>query len=289
MRGVPLRIVIFGPGRVGVAFARALAGARCEVLGFVGRDPSRAAAAVAAAGCGRVLAPADHVRAHVVAFAVGDDDLATAIASAAAAAPPRTCSLWLHTSGRHGLEVFDGLAGIRRGIVHPTTPVPAPLPGAEPLRGAPGVLVGDPRAQRLLRTLCRRLGLVPFDGHGGNRALYHAACSLAANGLTGLFAEAAAAFTASGVVRGGDGARLVEALMRGALQACGERGPVDGLTGAVRRGDAATVAAHLRELRAQAPLAVPVYLATAHAALRLARAAGLAPARADAVAAALDA
>lgn len=284
-----LRIVIFGPGRIGVAFARALARARCDVLGFVGRDPARAAAAVAAAGCGRVLAAADHVHAQAVVFAVGDDDLAGAIAAAAAAAPPRPCSLWLHTSGRHGLEVFDGLAGIRRGIVHPTTPVPAHSPGVEPLRGAPGVLVGDPRAQRLLRALCRRLGLVPFDGHGGNRALYHAACALAANGLTGLFAEAAAACAASGVVRGADAARLVEALMRGALQACGDRGSVDGLTGAVRRGDTATVAAHLCELRAHAPAAVPAYLATAHAALRLARAAGLSPMRADAVAAALDA
>lgn len=289
MRGVPLRIVIFGPGRVGVAFARALASARCDVLGFVGRDPDRAAAAVAAAGCGRVLAAADHGKAHVVVFAVGDDDLVGAVRAAVAAAPARPCSLWLHTSGRHGLEAFDGIAGIRRGIVHPTTPVPAPRAGDEPLRGAPGVLVGDPRAQRLLHGLCRRLGLVPFDGHGGNRALYHAACALAANGLTGLFAEAAAAFAASGVVRPGDGERLVAALMRGALQACGERGPVDGLTGAVRRGDAATVAAHLRELRAHAPAALPVYLATAQAALRLARAAGLAPARADEVAAALDA
>lgn len=283
-----LRVVIFGPGRVGIAFARALARARCDVLGFVGRDPARVAAAVAAAGCGRPLAAADHATAHVVVFAVGDDDLAAAVRSAAAAAPPRPCSLWLHTSGRHGLEAFDGIAGIRRGILHPTTPVPAHRPGAEPLRDAPGVLVGDPRALRLLRQLCRRLGLLPFEGHGGNRALYHAACALAANGLTGLFAEAAAAFAASGVVRGGDGERLVAALMRGALAAVGERGAVDGLTGAVRRGDAATVAAHLRELRAHAPAAVPLYQASAQAALRLARAAGLPADRADDVARTLD-
>lgn len=279
-----LRIVIFGPGRVGVAFARALARSGCHVLGFVGRDPGRTAAAVAAAGVGEVLPPAAHALAHAVVFAVGDDDLRAAIEQAAAAAAPRPCSLWLHTSGRHGLEAFDGIPQIRRGIVHPATPVPKPGGGGEPLRDAPGVLVGDPRAQAMLRGLCRRLGLVPIDGHGGNRPLYHAACALAANGLTALFADAAAAFAASGVVRNGDGDRLVAALMRGALAACAERGPVDGLTGAVRRGDADTVEAHLRELRAHAPQAVPGYLATAIAALGLARAAGLDARRADEVA-----
>jgi predicted short-subunit dehydrogenase-like oxidoreductase (DUF2520 family) len=272
---VALRIVIFGPGRVGVAFARALAASGAHVLGFVGRDPGRTAAAVAAAGVGAALPAAAHAQAHAVVFAVGDGDLRAAVDQAVAAAPPRPCSLWLHTSGRHGLEAFDGVPDIRRGIVHPATPVPAPTAAGDPLRGAPGVLVGDPRAQTLLRALCRRLGLLPIEGHGGDRALYHAACALAANGLTALFADAAAAFAASGVVRDGDGERLVAALMRGALAACAERGPVDGLTGAVRRGDADTVAAHLRALRAQAPLAAPAYLATAAAALRLARAAGL--------------
>lgn len=279
-----LRIVIFGPGRVGVAFARALASSGCHVLGFVGRDPARAAAAVAAAGIGAVLPAAAHASAHVVVFAVGDDDLRAAIAQAADAAPPRPCSLWLHTSGRHGLEAFDGVPGIRRGILHPATPVPTPAAGGEPLRGALGVLVGDPRAHALLRGLSRRLGLVAIDGHGGNRPLYHAACALAANGLTALFADAASAFAASGVVRDGDGERLVAALMRGALAACEARGPVDGLTGAVRRGDADTVAAHLCELRAHAPQAAAAYLATALAALRLARTAGLDPRRADDVA-----
>lgn len=283
-----LRLVIFGPGRVGTAFAKRLAAARCDVLGFVGRDAGRTRAAVAAAGCGRALDAKDHVRAHVVVFAVGDGDLAASVQAAVAAAPPRPCSLWLHTSGRHGLEVFDGLPGIRRGILHPATPVPTPDAAVEPLRGAPAVLLGDVRSRRLLHGLCRRLGMVAVDGHGGDRALYHAACALAANGLTGLFADALQAMVASGVVDAAGAGAVVQGLMRGALAACAADGPVRGLTGAVRRGDADTVAAHLRALRAHAPAAAPSYLATAAAALALARQAGLAPARADAVAAVLD-
>lgn len=283
-----LRIVIFGPGRVGTAFARRLRSHGVDVLGFVGRDAGRAAAAVAAAGTGAVLRPQDHARAHVVVFAVGDDELPAAIAAAARAAPVRPCSLWVHTSGRHGLEVFDGLSGIRRGLLHPVAPFAADAArSAEAMVGAPGVYAGDPAALRLLQGLCRRLDLVPIAGAPGDRALYHAACALAANGLTALCAAAAEAFARSQVVTAADAPRLLLALMRAALQGCAEQGPAHALSGPVRRGDAATVALHLRALRAHTPQLVPLYTATAAVALQLARSAGLAEDRARAVAAVL--
>ncbi|MFN7671521.1 MAG: DUF2520 domain-containing protein [Planctomycetota bacterium] len=287
-RAVALRVLIFGPGRVGTAFARRLRAAGCDVLGLVGRDAARTAAASAAIGLAAPCTAADHPRAHVVVFAVGDGELGGAVAAAAAAAPPRPCSLWLHTSGRHGLEVFAGIPGIRRGVLHPAAPVPLATATFDPLAGAAGVCVGDVRSMRLLRGLCRRLGLQPVDGHGGDRALYHAACALAANGLTGVFAAAADALRASGVVDTESVGTVVAGLMRGALVGCAADGPVTALTGAVRRGDAEAVAQHLRALRALQPAAVPVYLATAGCALNLARQAGLPPAAAAAVAAALD-
>ena len=70
-RRVPLRVLIFGPGRVGVAFARRLRAAGCDVLGFVGRDAVRTRAAVDATGIGAPCDAGDHARAHVVVFAVG--------------------------------------------------------------------------------------------------------------------------------------------------------------------------------------------------------------------------
>ena len=270
-----LRIVIFGPGRVGTAFARRLVGRGVDVLGFVGRDPGRTAAAVAAVGAGAVLAAHQHASAHVVLFAVGDAELPAAIAAAAAAAPPRPCSLWLHTSGRHGLEVFAGIPGIRRGLLHPVAPFAEPLRAAETMVGAPGVFVGEPNARRLLRQLCVRLGLVPVEGSPGDRVLYHAACALAANGLTALFAAAQQVFAAAGVVDAADARRLLDALLQAALRGCAERGPAAALSGPVRRGDAETVAAHLQHLQAAAPAAVPVYRATAVLALALAESAGL--------------
>lgn len=286
-----LRIVIVGPGRVGTAFATRMRANGAAVLGFVGRDRERTAAAVRAAGAGEVLAWTDLPRAHVVVFAVGDDELPAAVATAAAAAGPRPCALWLHTSGRHDLSVFTAVLarGVRRGSLHPVAPFADAASGAAAMRGAPGVIAGEARSRRLLGRLCELLELVPVWSDGGDRALYHAACALAANGTTALFALATAAFRAAGGVSEADAVRLTEALMRAAVAGAGERDPAAALSGPVRRGDAATVSLHVEALRARAPAALPGYLALARAALDLARAAGLDAGRAAAVAAVLDA
>lgn len=281
-----LRLAIVGPGRVGQALARRFVRhPRVHWLGFVGREAARTAAALARVGGGEVLAPRDLQRAHVVVFAVGDGQLASAITTCAAAAP-RPCSLWLHTSGRFGPEVFGAVPGVRAGALHPVAPFPDPAHGDVVLAGAPAVIDGDERSLPLLARLCAWLELQPLRWPGGDRQLYHAACALAANGATALWAEAEAAFAACGLPQGVR-STLVAALIGAAADACRERGPLAALSGPVRRGDAATVAAHLQAL-AGAPSALPSYVVLMQAALRLATAAGLPPAAAAAVEAALS-
>lgn len=255
-------------------------------MGLIGRDPVRTAAAIAAVGHGRVLSFADLSGAHVVIFAVGDPDLSAAVRAAAGAA--RSCSLWLHTSACHGLGVFDGVAGIRRGALHPAVPF-ADVGIATPAAQAPAVLVGEPRAMRLLHRLCAWLDLRPVVGRDADRVLYHAACALAANGLTGLFAAAERVLVRSGVVDEAAARPIVQALMQAALTACGAHGAAPALSGPVRRGDAVTVAGHLQRLRTIAPEVLAVYQATAEQALALARQRGLSPDHAAAVAAVLGA
>src|SRR5690606_13659402 len=97
--GPPLSnsIAIVGPGRLGQALARLWRDAGRELLGFVGRDAARAEAAVAFAGGGRVLVPADLARADTVVLTVADLALAGVVHELAGHAAPG--SLWLHTSG----------------------------------------------------------------------------------------------------------------------------------------------------------------------------------------------
>ncbi|MEZ6037764.1 MAG: DUF2520 domain-containing protein [Planctomycetota bacterium] len=278
-----MRIAIVGPGRVGAALGCAFAAAGLDVLGYVGRDPARAAHAAEAVG-GAALALQDLGRAHVVAFCVGDEQLPAAIA-AAAAVGGRRCSLWLHTSGRHGLEVLAPAAplGVRRGVLHPVLPFgDAGTPPAA-LRDAPAVLSGDASSVRLMRRLCERLGLAAIVCGEQDRGLYHAGLALAANGLTALSSAAIDLVVRAGGLDDAAATTIVTTLQQQALRAVREHGAARALSGPVRRGDAATVGLHVARLTASAPELLPAYAATMQLALRLAERQGLDAARVAAV------
>ena len=272
---MPVRIAIVGPGRVGRAFAARFARASADVLGFVGRDEASAEAAARETGCGAALAWSDLARAHCVVFSVGDGQLRDAVA-AAAAAGGRRCSLWLHTSGRHDLGVFDPAAslGVRVGSLHPLAPFPGSLDDP-PISGAPAVCQGAEESRELLGRLCEMLQLRPVFVDAQNRALYHAACALAANGATALFGLAAETLRAAGGLRAEDAARVVAGLMSAAAAGAAAHGAAAALSGPVRRGDDATVALHLQELSQHAPSAEPAYRALMAQAVHLAAAEGL--------------
>jgi len=283
---MPLRVAIVGPGRVGGAMGRRLggmadstsAGHAVQMLGYVGRELAAAAAVAAANGAGTALRLTDLRQAHLVVFAVPDGELAAVLAAALQAGAARPCALWLHTSGRFGLEVFPAAAaaaGLRLGALHPATPIPDAAHGAANLAGAPAVLLAGPRAARLLERFASLLGMQPLLVAAGDRTTYHAACALAANGVTALRGLVDAVFAASGGMPADTAARLADHLMTAALAACRERGPSAALSGPVRRGDQETLAAHLAALDARAPQALPAYRALMGAALPLAVAAGL--------------
>ncbi|WP_243149903.1 DUF2520 domain-containing protein [Thermaerobacter sp. PB12/4term] len=123
--------------------------------------------------------------------------------------------------------------------------------------------------------LARRLGATPVLWPGATArqlALYHAAATLAANGVTALLWAARELLRLSGypgmamaarVAAGQDPGRgaepgsttaagsswgPLEVLARAALEAAAERGPLAALTGPLARGDAATVRRHLEAL-----------------------------------------
>lgn len=286
-----IRVVIVGPGRVGAAFGRRFVESGIELCGFVGRDVTATAAAVRFAGGGASLRPADHVLAHALLFAVGDDELEAAVTGCIAAAAPRDCSLWLHTSGCHDLSIFDAAAelGARRGSLHPVAPFADADSGYAAMAGSPAVLAGDDAAMHLLECLAAALGLRSLRTGAGDRTLYHAACALAANGLVVLRGLVDEAFAAAGGLAAADARIVADALMQTAITTAGDHGAAAALSGPVRRGDASTVGRHLAALRAGAPQAAASYRALMQGALRLALEAGLSPAAGEAVRAALAA
>jgi predicted short-subunit dehydrogenase-like oxidoreductase (DUF2520 family) len=103
---------------------------------------------------------------------------------------------------------------------------------------------------------------------GSQMAAYHAAAALASNYVVAAIDVAAAVLGAAGVSPE-QAAQALVPLAEGALRNVAARGTTSGLTGPVRRGDAATFQRHLDALRGR-PELVEVYRALARRAVEIA-------------------
>jgi predicted short-subunit dehydrogenase-like oxidoreductase (DUF2520 family) len=221
-----LRVV--GPGRAGSSLARALEAAGWYVAEPVhhGDDPSAAARDV-----------------DLVVIATPD----SVVAEVAAAIEPG--AVVAHLAGSLGLDALAPHE--RRAAIHPLRSIPTP---DTDLRGAWFAVAGDLIAERVVDDLGgHRVAVADAD-----RAAYHAAACIASNHLVALLGQVERVAAAAGVP--------LDAyldLVRQTVDNVAELGPVDALTGPVRRGDEATVDRHLAALD---PAERPAYAALADAA-----------------------
>jgi predicted short-subunit dehydrogenase-like oxidoreductase (DUF2520 family) len=230
-------VAVFGRGRLGGALAAAL-----------GAGPPL--------GRGAQPPPGN----EVVILAVPDDAVA-GLAAALALGPAVG-----HCAGALGLDV---LAPHReRFSLHPLMTLARPADAAA-LRGAGAAIAGsNPRALALADGLARRAGLEPFTVDDADRALYHAAASVASNFLVTLEASAERLFRAVGVER-----RHMVRLAQASLENWAAIGAQAALTGPVARGDRATVARQRAAIAGRTPELLALYEALADATRRLAAAA----------------
>lgn len=265
---------IVGFGRIGEALAVSLQRAGWRVRAW---SPS---ARGRSSDCARLQEgprPEDFPSAPLVFLACSDG----AIAEVAAALPFRPGQIVAHLSGALGLDALAPAAarGAEVGSLHPLVAVPSGKAGLPPCHAA---VEGSPPARRRLEALARELGLQPFSLPPAGRAAYHAAASLAANGLVALASLSSRLLENLGLERD-QALRALLPLLRSAIEGLEHRGLPGALTGPVARGDEATVERHVDALAANE--ALPAYRALSAEALRLARELGEAdPARLDAIA-----
>jgi predicted short-subunit dehydrogenase-like oxidoreductase (DUF2520 family) len=269
-----LNVGVIGAGRVGTALAVAMRRAGHRIA---------AASAVSSASRERidrylsgtpVLQPADVIAAaDLVLLTVPDDALAGLVRGLAATGAPLTGRMLAHTSGRHGLAVLDPATdlGALPLALHPVMTFTGRPDDVDKLAGicfgvtAPTVL--RPAAE----VLVMEMGGDPVFIAEADRGLYHAALAGAANHLVTQVVQAEDLLTRAGVAQP---ARMLGPLLSAALDNALRFGDA-GLTGPVARGDAETVAGHVDALRADAPEALPAYLALARLTATRALASGM--------------
>lgn len=272
-RPARLDVGVVGAGRVGSVLGAALARVGHRVVAVSAVSEASLARAAGLLPGTPVLPPDEVVRrAELVVLAVPDDALADLVAGLAATGAWQAGQLVAHTSGRHGLEVYAPAAAhhVLGMAIHPAmtfsgTPIDLDrladccfgVTAPEPLRPAAEALVLE-------------VGGEPVWVEESQRPMYHAALTHGANHLVTLTAQAMQALEAAGVE---SPARVLTPLVTAALDNALRSG--DGaLTGPVARGDAGTVAEHLRQLQRLTPDVRPTYLALARATAERALASG---------------
>lgn len=255
---------IVGAGRVGATLGAALQQAGHRVTGVSAvSEASLARAEEMLPGVPVRTVPEVVDGAHLVLLAVPDDALAELVAGLAATGTFTPGQLVVHTSGAHGISVFEPAADAQ---IMPLALHPAMTFTGTPLDlerlpdccfGVTTVDLARPLAEALVIEMGGEPVWVPED----ERVTYHAALAHGSNHLVTLVAQSMQLLRSAGI---DDPARVLEPLLSAALANTLQLGDA-ALTGPVARGDAGTVAGHVAMLRRVAPDIRPTYLALARA------------------------
>jgi predicted short-subunit dehydrogenase-like oxidoreductase (DUF2520 family) len=253
---------IVGAGRVGAILGAALARAGHRIV---------AASGVSAASKTRIREllpgvvpqPADEVAqaAELLILAVPDDTLAALVKGLAETAAIRPGQIVMHTSGAHGIGVLAPAvkAGAWPLAVHPAMTFTGTAGDLPRLEGISYGVTAPPTMHALARRLVADLGGSVEWIAEERRPLYHAALAHGANHLVTLVNEALDRLRDAGVRHP---ERVLDPLLHAALDNTLRLGDA-ALTGPVSRGDAGTVANHLKILDETAPESVAAYRALA--------------------------
>jgi predicted short-subunit dehydrogenase-like oxidoreductase (DUF2520 family) len=281
-RPARLAVGVVGVGRVGSVLGAALQQAGHSVVAASGvSDASRRRAEELLPGTRLCPDPRDVVAgADLVLLTVPDDALPALVQAIAARLHPG--QLVCHTSGRYGVAALDAAtaAGALPLALHPVMTFTGTSVDLARLAGCSFGVTAPAPLRAVAEALVVEMGGEPQWVPEAARPLYHAALANGANHLVTLVAQSADLLHRAGVE---NPSRMLGPLLGAALDNALRYGD-HALTGPVARGDAGTVAAHVRELAKVSPETEAAYKAMARLTADRALAAGmLDPARAEAL------
>jgi predicted short-subunit dehydrogenase-like oxidoreductase (DUF2520 family) len=273
-RPARLRVGVIGVGRVGAVLAAALQLAGHTVVAASGvSDASRRRAEQLLPGVPLVGPHEVPVNADLVLLTVPDDALPVVVQGLADTGSITSGRLLVHTSGRYGVGVLAPAA--RSGglplALHPAMTFTGTQVDVARLAGCSFGVTAPGELRPVAEALVIEMGGEPEWVAEERRVLYHAALANGANHLVTLVAESMELLRGAGVT---NPKHMLGPLLGAALDNALRSGDA-ALTGPVARGDAGTVAAHLRELERVSPEALAAYVAMARLTADRALAAGL--------------
>lgn len=267
-------ISIVGPGKVGTALARLAAAAGYSVNAIGGRDATQASAAATSVGDQTQALSVEEAAAasELVILAVLDSAIEEVALGLARAGSMQDGSVLVHCSGALTSELLAPVkanASVSVASFHPLQTFPTIESAMTSLPGSHCFLEGDDRALVMLEAFGAALGTQCVRIETAGKVLYHAGAVLACNYLCGLIDAALGANEAAGIGRG-TAMTALRPLIETTLANIANLGPAAALTGPIQRGDAQTVALHMRALEDAAPNLAHLYQTLGESTLSLA-------------------
>lgn len=211
--------------------------------------------------------------ADLVLIAVPDDVLPELVHGLVSSGAIHAGQFVVHPSGRYGLDVLAPAAavGALPLALHPVMTFTGTSVDLDRLSDAPFGVTAPEGIRPVAEALVVEMGGDPVWVPEDARALYHAALALGANYLNTLVNASVSLLAEAGMETP---QRLIAPLMSASLDNALRHGDA-ALTGPIARGDAQTVAAHVRVIAQVDPLAAAAYQAMGRLATDRALATGL--------------
>ncbi|EFM47225.1 DUF2520 domain-containing protein [Mobiluncus mulieris] len=242
-----LNFGVIGMGAVGPVLAAAWKQAGHNLVGVTARSAgSRERAAAMLPGVQFVSPQELCAQVDLLVFTVRDTELADLVENLASQGVFRTGQLVAHTAGAFGLEVLSPAAesGAIPLALHPAQTFSGTSLDLARLHGCFWAVNAPLALLPVAQALVLDIGGIPRVLADGARPLYHAALAHGANHLVTLVTQTLRALQVAGIE---DSASFAQPLMKAALERALQEGEA-GLSGPISRGDAPTIAKHLRAL-----------------------------------------
>lgn len=277
---------IVGAGKAGSTLARLWSQRGYRIIAVNSRTPAHMHALADQVTARAVPSALEVLRAADLTLLTVPDDVIVPLSQAIAAEnPDLRAKAVIHTSGSHGIDSLYTLAerGALVGGLHPAFPFADIETSILRLPGAAFAI--ETRDEPLRRWLYQMAAAL--DGHilaipPGQKALYHAALTIASNYAVTLYAAAERILLELGA-NPQAAAQALNVLVGATADNLRAKGIPDALTGALVRGDVGTVQAHLKALAPFDPDLAQLYRELARLTLPLLRARGVSTAVFDAV------
>ncbi|WP_425059045.1 hypothetical protein SCACP_36970 [Sporomusa carbonis] len=243
-------IVVLGVGRLGSALASVLATAGYKVAAVTARRRTTVETFSIATGIFAVFNNVDAAaQGDIILLTVPDRSLLAVLDELVAGQRLRRGQVLLHTSGVLPGEVLAPARqfGVAVGSMHPLQSFADIETARQNLPGSAFAIDGDPEAVDAAKCLVADLGGRVLRVPPQERALYHAAACMASNYLVVLL-NIAEQLMSRWTVEQQDALQALLPLVTGTLRNVSRQGTAEALTGPILRGDASTVAHHIKAL-----------------------------------------